>query len=49
MRLGLFGGTFDPVHFGHLLLAECCREQCRLDAGVVSAGRGARRTSRPSR
>jgi nicotinate-nucleotide adenylyltransferase len=31
MRIGVFGGTFDPVHFGHLIMAEQCREQGRLD------------------
>ena len=31
MRLGLFGGSFDPVHLGHLQLAQSCQQQARLD------------------
>lgn len=31
MRVGVFGGSFDPVHLGHLILAEQCREQAGLD------------------
>lgn len=31
MRLGVFGGTFDPPHTGHLILAESAREQLELD------------------
>lgn len=31
MRIGVFGGSFDPVHQGHLIVAEACREQAALD------------------
>jgi nicotinate-nucleotide adenylyltransferase len=30
-RLGVFGGTFDPPHVGHLALAEWAREELGLD------------------
>ena len=31
MRIGVYGGSFNPVHLGHLLAAECSREQACLD------------------
>jgi nicotinate-nucleotide adenylyltransferase len=30
-KLGLFGGSFDPVHLGHLLVAQAAREELGLD------------------
>jgi nicotinate-nucleotide adenylyltransferase len=31
MRFGLFGGTFDPPHYGHLALAQAALQQLGLD------------------
>jgi nicotinate-nucleotide adenylyltransferase len=33
-RVGVFGGTFDPPHLGHLLIAEWAREELALDRVV---------------
>jgi nicotinate-nucleotide adenylyltransferase len=31
MKLGLYGGSFDPVHLGHLLVARAALEEVSLD------------------
>jgi nicotinate-nucleotide adenylyltransferase len=31
MKLGLFGGSFDPIHLGHLLVAQAAIEELALD------------------
>ncbi len=31
MNIGIFGGSFDPIHEAHLHIAQCFAEQCNLD------------------
>jgi nicotinate-nucleotide adenylyltransferase len=47
-RLGLLGGTFDPPHYGHLVLAETARVQLGLDLVLLApAGRPLLKAARP--
>ncbi|MCX7623151.1 MAG: nicotinate-nucleotide adenylyltransferase [Thermomicrobium sp.] len=47
-RLGIFGGTFDPVHHGHLIVAEVMMEELSLDRVLfLPAGQPPHKLGRP--
>ena len=35
IRTGIFGGTFDPVHYGHIRLAETAYNELSLDKVIL--------------
>lgn len=37
IRTGIFGGTFDPVHYGHIRLAETAYNELSLDKVIFYA------------
>lgn len=48
MRIALFGGTFDPVHNGHLAVARAAARRFRLDRVLfVASGSPPHKRSRP--
>ncbi|MDR2345336.1 MAG: nicotinate (nicotinamide) nucleotide adenylyltransferase [Planctomycetaceae bacterium] len=49
MRYGIYGGAFDPIHRGHLLLAEHCLHEINLDRVIfVPTGISPHRISKNS-
>jgi nicotinate-nucleotide adenylyltransferase len=48
MNIGFFGGTFDPIHRGHLALARAARDRCKLSRILfVPAGVPPHKQSQP--
>jgi cytidyltransferase-like protein len=47
-RLGIFGGTFDPIHHGHLIVAEVLKEELQLSRVLfLPAGQPPHKIGRP--